>query len=50
VIDYPVNFTKLTTELAVAPQRVGESTDAFLERNGHEPAEIERLHDQDIVG
>lgn len=50
VIDHPVNFTELTTELAVAPQQVGESTDALLKRHGYDPAEIERLRDQDIVG
>ncbi|ELY50469.1 CaiB/BaiF CoA transferase family protein [Natronolimnohabitans innermongolicus] len=49
VIDHPVHFTALTTQLEVAPERLGESTDSILERHGYSPEEIETLREEGVL-
>lgn len=50
VIDHPVRFRNLDTDLGRPPEELGESTEAILERLGFDASEIERLRDDDVVG
>lgn len=49
VIDHPVHFTALTTQLEVAPERLGQSTDALLQRHGYSADELEALRDEGVI-
>ncbi len=50
VIDHPIHFTSLVTELARAPEELGESTADLLARLGYDDAEIDELREDGVVG
>lgn len=49
VIDHPVHFTALATELGLPPESLGESTSALLEELGYDRAERTRLREAGVV-
>ncbi|MFC7157103.1 CaiB/BaiF CoA transferase family protein [Halomarina halobia] len=49
VIDQPVHFAELDTRLEIAPQRLGESTDAVLRRHGYSADELARLREAGVI-
>lgn len=49
VIDHPINFKHLLTNLRVSPQDLGESTDSVLAEVGYDEDTIESLRDADII-
>ncbi|WP_323173379.1 CaiB/BaiF CoA-transferase family protein [Natrialba sp. PRR66] len=49
VIDQPVHFTQLGTQLETAPQRLGQSTDSILERHGYSAEELEQLREEGVI-
>jgi formyl-CoA transferase len=50
VIDHPIHFSSLATELSRPPEELGESTAEVLEELGYEDDEIERFREEDVVG
>ncbi|WP_254533840.1 CaiB/BaiF CoA transferase family protein [Natrinema gelatinilyticum] len=50
VIDQPVHFAHLGTQLEVPPQELGESTDSILERHGYSADDLERLREEGVIG
>ncbi len=50
VIDHPIHFSALATELSRAPEALGESTDDVLEELGYEGGEIERFREDSVIG
>lgn len=49
VIDHPVHFSQVATQLAVPPEELGESTDAVLADHGYSDAEIDELREAGVV-
>lgn len=49
VIDHPVHFSSLATELANPPERLGQSTTDLLDRYGYDSEDIERLRDDEVI-
>lgn len=49
VIDHPVHFRNLLTELRRPPERLGESTDDILAQVGYDRDEISSLRDADLI-
>lgn len=49
VIDHPIHFGNLGTELRIPPQQLGESTDDVLSELGYEFGEIDALRDAGVV-
>lgn len=49
VIDHPVHFTALTTQLEVAPERLGQSTNNVLQRHGYSAEELETLREEGAI-
>lgn len=49
VINQPVHFTELDTQLEIAPQRLGESTDSILQRHGYSAEDLERLREEGVI-
>lgn len=49
VIDNPVLFENLVTELSIAPEELGESTEDVLTDLGYSEDEIESLSENDVV-
>lgn len=49
VIDHPVHFSSLVTQLDSAPEELGESTASLLEQLGYEDDDIERLRETGTV-
>jgi crotonobetainyl-CoA:carnitine CoA-transferase CaiB-like acyl-CoA transferase len=50
VIDHPIHFSALATELSRPPEELGESTADVLEELGYDDGEIERLREADVIG
>ena len=50
VIDHPIHFSSLGTELARAPEELGESTGELLAELGYDDDEIDELRDDGVVG
>jgi crotonobetainyl-CoA:carnitine CoA-transferase CaiB-like acyl-CoA transferase len=49
VIDHPVHFSALATQLATPPERLGESSAELLARYGYDGEDIERLVEEGVV-
>jgi crotonobetainyl-CoA:carnitine CoA-transferase CaiB-like acyl-CoA transferase len=49
VIDQPVHFAQLGTQLEIVPQRLGESTDSILQRHGYSAEDLERLREKGVI-
>ena len=49
VIDHPVHFRSLVTELRTPPEELGQSTDDVLASHGYDTDEIAELRDAEIV-
>lgn len=49
VVDHPVHFANLATELATPPPALGEDTGDLLSRLDYSAEEIERLREDDVV-
>lgn len=49
VIDNPVHFRNLRTELSIAPEEVGEDTERVLRQYGYSSEEIAELRDQGAI-
>jgi crotonobetainyl-CoA:carnitine CoA-transferase CaiB-like acyl-CoA transferase len=50
VIDHPIHFSALATELSRPPEELGESTADVLEELGYDESEIERFREDDVIG
>jgi len=50
VIDSPVRFEHLDTNLEIPPERLGASTSEILESHGYSEDTIARLRDDDVIG
>lgn len=49
VVDHPVRFANLETELETPPPKLGEHTDSVLESIGYSDDEIEALRSEEVV-
>ncbi len=49
VIDHPVHFTELTTQLGNPPEALGESTDDVLHAHGYSSEEIATLRETGVI-
>lgn len=49
VIDHPIHFSNLATELGDPPESLGESTDSVLEQHGYSEEKIERLRERGVI-
>jgi crotonobetainyl-CoA:carnitine CoA-transferase CaiB-like acyl-CoA transferase len=49
VIDHPIHFSNLRTELRIPPQRLGESTDDILSELGYDSSKIDSLRDAGVL-
>ena len=50
VIDHPIHFSALATELSRPPEALGASTADVLGELGYDDREIERLREEDVIG
>jgi crotonobetainyl-CoA:carnitine CoA-transferase CaiB-like acyl-CoA transferase len=50
VIDHPIHFSTLATELSRAPEQLGASTTDVLEELGYDGDDIEQLREDGIIG
>ncbi len=50
VIDNPIHFSSLQTQLDIAPETLGESTESVLHRHGYDEEAIERLRNDGVIG
>ncbi len=50
VIDHPIHFTRLATQLDTAPEPLGESTTDVLRECGYEEEELRRYEEEGIIG
>jgi crotonobetainyl-CoA:carnitine CoA-transferase CaiB-like acyl-CoA transferase len=49
VIDHPVHFVNMMSDLRTPPESVGESTAAILADQGYDKDEIDRLRDENVI-
>jgi crotonobetainyl-CoA:carnitine CoA-transferase CaiB-like acyl-CoA transferase len=50
VIDHPIHFSTLATELSRAPEQLGASTTDVLEELGYDGDDIEQLREDGVIG